>query len=190
LEVNGGRAISSSAGLSSLLHEGGKDLQVFHPEVEAVQWMNQLLGTRHGNAPPVIIRSAEAAGAPSEGLPEVALAAGTDRSSRGPVVVLAMGNDPSVSDPTCVNNTLIHGQAEMIDIMVLPGRSKHSESAASTDIAMLAKLWGTEQGVTKHRQTNRLQAYFKSLSYFFTSVQWYLSSGLLSTMVVRSFEFF
>jgi hypothetical protein len=35
-EVNGGRAICSSTGLASLLHEGGKDVQVFHLEAEAM----------------------------------------------------------------------------------------------------------------------------------------------------------
>jgi hypothetical protein len=39
-----------------------------------MQWMNQPLGTHRGNSPPVIIRSAEAAGgAPSEGSPRDAL---------------------------------------------------------------------------------------------------------------------
>jgi hypothetical protein len=161
-----------------------------------------------------------------------------------------MGNDPSVGDPTRVYNTLVDSSAEMdralcpdgmtnesrsglynnmIDITALPGRSKHSDSAVSTDIAMLAQLLGSEQGVTKHRenmgwrqenkdtlgkirnradleekiqelnavrevvfrgQTNRLQAYLESFSYSADSVQWYLSSGLLPVMVMRSFDFF
>jgi hypothetical protein len=94
---------------------------------------------------------------------------------------------------------------------------------------MLAQLLGSEQRLTKHRQsmglrqeskdtlgkirnradleekihelnavhevvfrgqTNRLQAYLESFSYSATSVQWYLSSGLLPVMVMRSFEIF
>jgi hypothetical protein len=146
-----GRAICSSVGLSSLLHEGGKDLQVFHLEAEAMQWMNQPLGTRRGNAPPVSIRSTEAAGgAPNEGLPSDTLAAGTECSARGSVVVSAMGNDPSVGDPRHVYNKLVDSAAEMnraldpdgmtnesrgglynnmIDITALPGRLKHRSTA-------------------------------------------------------------
>jgi hypothetical protein len=123
------------------------------------------LGTPRGPAPPVIIRIAEAAGAPSKGLPRVALAAGTERSARGSVVVSAMGNDPSVGEPTRVYNALVNSQAEMDRalcpdgttnesrnglynnrITELPGRKKDSDSAASTGIAMLAQLWGSEQG--------------------------------------------
>jgi hypothetical protein len=92
-EVNGGRAICSSTGLSSLLHEGGKDLQVLDLETETIQWVNQPLGTRHGPTSPVIIRGAEAAGAPSEGLPGVALAAGTECSACGSVHVSVVGNE-------------------------------------------------------------------------------------------------
>jgi hypothetical protein len=40
----------------------------------------------------------------------------------------------------------------MIDLTAIPGRSKHSERAASTDIAMLVQLLGSEQGVTKYRE--------------------------------------
>jgi hypothetical protein len=36
------------------------------------------------------------------------------------------------------------------EITALPGRSKQSDSAASTDIAMLAQLLSSEEGVTKH----------------------------------------
>jgi hypothetical protein len=57
-EENGGRVICDSAGLSSLLAEGAKYLQVFHSEAEAMQWMNQPIGNCRGPAPPVIIRSA------------------------------------------------------------------------------------------------------------------------------------
>jgi hypothetical protein len=38
-------------------------------------------------------------------------------------------------------------------------------------------------------QANRSQAYLESASYLSVSVQWYLSSGLLPVMVMRSFEF-
>jgi hypothetical protein len=106
--VNGGRVICSSGGLSSLLNEGGKDLRVFHLEVEAVQWVHQLLANLRGPEPPVIIHSAEVAGGPSGGLPGAAHAAGTERSARGSVIVSAMGNDPSVDDPTRVYNTLVN----------------------------------------------------------------------------------
>jgi hypothetical protein len=37
-EVNGGRAFCCLAGLSSLLHESGKYLQVFHLEADASHW--------------------------------------------------------------------------------------------------------------------------------------------------------
>jgi hypothetical protein len=42
----------------------------------------------------------------------------------------------------------------MIDITALPGRSQHSDSAASTDIVTLAQLLSldSERGVTKHRE--------------------------------------
>jgi hypothetical protein len=126
-----------------------------------VQCMNQPLGTRRGPAPPVFIRIAEAASAPSKGLPRVDLAAGIERSARGSVVVSAMGNDPSVGEPTRVYITVVNSQAEMdralcpdgmtnedrsrlynnmINITASPGKSKHSDSAASTYIAMLAQL--------------------------------------------------
>jgi hypothetical protein len=166
-EVNGGRAICVSA--------GGKDFQFFNLELEAMQWVNQPLGT------PVIIRrtdvvragrSTGVVGAGGAGLSGVAPAAGTERSARGSVVVSAMGDDPSVGDPTRVYNTLVDSQGEMnralwpdgmtnedrsglynnmIDIAALPGRSKKSEGAASTDIALLAQLLSSEQGVAKHR---------------------------------------
>jgi hypothetical protein len=77
-----------------------------------------------------------------------------------------MGDDKSVGDPTRVYNAFVNGQAAMdkalcsdrmtnesrsglynntIYITAILGRSKHSESAASTDIAMLAQLLGSEQ---------------------------------------------
>jgi hypothetical protein len=93
-----------------------------------MQWMNQLLGTRRVNAPPVIICIAEAAGARSEELPGVALAAGTERSARGSAVVSAAGNDPSVGDPTRVYNTLVNGQVEMDRALFPDGMTNESRS--------------------------------------------------------------
>jgi hypothetical protein len=117
----------------------------------------------------------------------------------------------------------------MIDIAALPGRSKQSEGAASTDMALLAQLLSSEQGVAKHRtniawrnaskdtlskinsrkdleqiitelnavravafrgQQNRLITLLEGFHYSSESVQWYLTSGLLPVMVMRSFEFF
>jgi hypothetical protein len=95
-----------SAGLSTLIRDGGKDVQVFNLESEAMQWVNQPLGTPRGSAPPVIIRrtgvlgaghSSGVVGAGGEGLSRVAPVAGTERSARGSVVVSAMGDDPSVA---------------------------------------------------------------------------------------------
>jgi hypothetical protein len=40
-----------------------------------------------------------------------------------------------------------------IDMTASLGRpNEHSDSSASTDVAMLAQLLGSEQGVTKHRE--------------------------------------
>jgi hypothetical protein len=39
----------------------------------------------------------------------------------------------------------------MMDIAALPGMSKNSDGAASTDMALLAQLLGSEQGVARHR---------------------------------------
>jgi hypothetical protein len=149
-----------------LLNEGRKDLLVFHLEAEAVQWVNQPLDNRRGPAPHVIRCSAEGAGGPSRGLPGVAHAAGTDRSARGYVVVSAMGNDPSIGDPTRVYNTLVTSRIgmnqalcpdgmsdddqgglynNMMDIAALPGMSKKSDGAASTDMALLTQMLGSSR---------------------------------------------
>jgi hypothetical protein len=91
---------------------------------------------------------------------------------RGSVVVSATGDDPSVGDRTRVHNTPVNSAEEMhralcpdgmtkedrsslynnmLDIAALPGMSKQSEGMASTDIAALAQMLGSEQGVASHR---------------------------------------
>jgi hypothetical protein len=83
-----------------------------------------------------------------------------------------MGNDPFVRDPTRVYNTLVKSQTgmnqalcpdgmsyddqgglynNMMDIAASPGMFKKSDGAASTDMALLAQLLGSEQGVARQR---------------------------------------
>jgi hypothetical protein len=60
--------------------------------------------------------------------------------------------DPALFPDGMTNESRSGSYNNMIDITGLPGRSKHSDSAASTDIAILAQLLGSKQGVTKHRE--------------------------------------